>query len=79
MGHIVEINKNTRVYDIIKEYGDIAEVMKVFGVKRVGPFSIRRIITRFLTVENAARFHKVPLDEFLRMLNQAIESKHKGA
>ena len=75
----MEINENTRVYDIIKEYGDIAEVMEVFGVKRVGPFSVRRIITRFLTVRNAARFHKVPLDEFLHMLNQAIESHEKGA
>ena len=73
----MEINKDTRVYDIIKEYGDIAEVMEVFGVKRVGPFSIRRIITRFLTVKNAARFHKVPLDEFLQMLHKAIESKEK--
>ena len=71
----MEINKDTRVYDIIKEYGDIAEVMEVFGVKRVGPFSILRIITRFLTVKNAARFHKVPLAEFLEMLKKAIEYK----
>ena len=75
----MKINKDTRVYDIIKEYGDMAEVMEVFGVKRVGPISIRRIITRFLTVKNAAKFHKVPLDDFLQMLNQAIESSNKGA
>ena len=73
----MEINKDTRVYDIIKEYGDIADVMEVFGVKRVGRYSIRRIITRFLTVKYAARFHKVPLDEFLQMLHKAIESKEK--
>ena len=74
----MEINKDTRVYDIIKEYGDIAEVMEVFGIKRVGPFSIRRIITRFLTVKYAARFHKVPLDEFLQMLHKAVDSEERG-
>ena len=73
----MEINKDTRVYDIIKEYGDIAEVMEVFGVKRVGPFSLRRIITRFLTDKYAAKFHKIPLDEFLQMLQRAIESQEK--
>ena len=31
----MEINKDTRVSDILKEYGDIADVMEVFGVKRV--------------------------------------------
>ncbi|UYP46941.1 hypothetical protein NEF87_003226 [Candidatus Lokiarchaeum ossiferum] len=28
-------NKKTRVYDVIKDYGDIAGVMKIFGVKSV--------------------------------------------
>jgi hypothetical protein len=39
----MEINLNTRVYDILMEYGDIAEVMEVFGVKRVGRYFIRPI------------------------------------
>jgi len=60
----MEITKSTRVSHIIKEYGDIADVMEVFGVKRVVTFSIRRILTKFITVENAAKIHKVPLMSF---------------
>lgn len=67
------ITKDTKVYDIIKEYGDIAAVMEVFGVKRVGKFSIRKVITRVLTVERAAKIHKEPLDEFLSKLHKAVE------
>ena len=29
----MEITKNTRVSDILKEYGDIADVMELFGVQ----------------------------------------------
>ena len=72
----MEIIKDTIVLDILNEYGDIAEVMEVFGVKRVGRYSIRRIITRFLTVQRAAKIHKVQLDDFLRMLNEAVKMKN---
>jgi hypothetical protein len=60
--------KDTRVSDVLAEYGDIPEVMETFGVKRVGRYSVRRFITKVLTVENAARVHRVPLDEFLETL-----------
>ncbi|MDW7670495.1 MAG: DUF1858 domain-containing protein [Bacillota bacterium] len=72
---MMTITKETKVFDILEEYGDIADVMEVFGVKRVGKYSVRRLITRALTVERAAKIHKVPLDEFLNILNKAIESK----
>ena len=70
----MEITKDTRVSDILTEYGDIAEVMETFGIKRVGRYSVRRIITKALTVENAARVHRVPLDEFLEILQRAVRS-----
>ncbi|MFC2038202.1 DUF1858 domain-containing protein [Chloroflexota bacterium] len=73
----MDITLNTRVYDILKEYGDIAEVMEVFGVKRVGPFSIRRIITRFITVKTAAFVHHVPSDNFLKMVQNAVKKSSK--
>ena len=69
----VDITKDTKVYDILKEYGDIADGMETFGVRRVGPYSLRRLITRFLTVERAARVHKVPLDEMLAKLRDAAK------
>ena len=75
----MEINLNTRVYDILMKYGDIAEVMEVFGVKRVGRYSIRKILTRFLTVKRAAFFHRVPPDNFLKMVQNAVKSKDKSA
>jgi len=74
----MEINLNTRVYDILMKYGDIAEVMEVFGVKRVGRYSIRKILTRFLTVKRAAFVHRVPPDKFLKMVQNAVKSKDKS-
>ena len=71
----MEIARDTRVSDILTEYGDIAEVMETFGIKRVGRYSVRRIITKALTVENAARVHRVPLDQFLETLQQAVGAK----
>lgn len=60
----MQISKDTRISDILIEYGDIAVVMEVFGVKRVGKYSLRMFLAKALTVEWAARIHKVPLDEF---------------
>jgi hypothetical protein len=74
----LKITKDTRVSDILTEYGDIAEVMEVFGVNRVGPFSIRKFITRFITVKIAARVHHVPLDEFLSILETATQGDSKA-
>ena len=71
----MKITKDTRVSEILQEYGDIADVMEVFGVKRVGRYSVRSFLTKALTVEWAARVHRVPLDEFLNILNQAVENK----
>ena len=71
----MKITKDTRVSEILQEYGDIADVMEVFGVKRVGRYSVRSFLTKALTVEWAARVHRVPLDEFLAILNQAVENK----
>lgn len=76
----MEITKDTRVSEILEEYGDIADVMEVFGVKRVSGYSVRKFITKAITVETAARVHRVPLDEFLDKLHKAVEAKneHEG-
>jgi len=68
------ITKDTRVSNILEEYGDIADVMEVFGIKRVGRYSIRALATKAVTVEWAARIHRVPLDEFLGILEKAVSS-----
>jgi hypothetical protein len=67
----MEITKDTKVADILEEYGDIAEVMELFGVQRVGRYSLRALAAKALSVEWAARIHKVPLDEFLQILKEA--------
>jgi hypothetical protein len=54
-------------------------VMEVFGVKRVSGYSVRKFITKAITVETAARVHRVPLDEFLDMLHMAVEAKNEQA
>lgn len=71
----MQISKDTRISDILIEYGDIAVVMEVFGVKRVGKYSLRMFLAKALTVEWAARIHKVPLDEFLEILHKAVAKK----
>ena len=72
------ITKDTIVSDILEKYGDIEDVMGAFGIKSVGKYSVRKIITKFLTVERAAKIHKVPIDEFLSTLNKAIELKKEN-
>lgn len=66
------IDKDTKVSAILEEYGDIAAVMETFGVKRVGGFSVRKYLTKALTVERAAKVHRVPLDEFLVTVRTAV-------
>ena len=68
----MEITKDTRVSDILSEYGDIADVMELFGIKRVAGYSVRKMLTKAITVQTAARVHRVPLDEFLATLRQAV-------
>jgi hypothetical protein len=72
----MQITKDTRISDILSEYGDIAEVMEVFGVKRVGRYSLRMFLAKALS-GMGARVHRVPLDEFLEILNQAVASKER--
>lgn len=54
------ITKDTRVSSILEEYGDIADVMEAFGVKRVGRYSVRKLATKALTVEWAGLSEIVP-------------------
>jgi len=71
----MEITKDTRVSEILEEYGDIADVMEVFGIKRVAGYSLRKFITKAISVRTAARVHGKPLDEFLNILHKATEQK----
>ena len=71
----MEITENTIVFNILEKYGDIADVMETLGVRSMGKYSIRRVITRFLTVKRAAIVHKVPLGDFLDRLNTAVQAK----
>jgi len=73
-----EVTRDTLISEILDRYGDIADVMEVFGVKRVGPLSVRRLLGRFLTVERAAFVHRVPLEEFLLTLRAAIAKVSAG-
>lgn len=71
----MKITEKTYVSEILKEYGDIADVMEIFGVKRVGGYGLRKFITKFITVKTAAFVHRVPLDKFISMLENAINEK----
>ena len=73
----MEITKKTYISEILKEYGDIAEVMEMFGVKRVGGYGFRKFITRLITVRTAAFVHRVPQEKFLEDLIRATSAKRK--
>ena len=75
----MEITKDTKVSQILQEYGDIADVMEIFGVKRVARYSFRQFITKAISVERAAQIHRVPLDEFLAKLEKAIAFQEQNA
>ena len=71
----MKITEKTYVSDILKEFGDIADVMEIFGIKRVGGYGLRKFITKFITVKTAAFVHRVPLDKFILILEKAINKK----
>ncbi|MBL0308482.1 MAG: DUF1858 domain-containing protein [Bacteroidetes bacterium] len=75
----MKITEKTYVSEILKEHGDIAEIMELFGVKRLGGFSFRKFLTKFITVKTAAFVHRVPLEKFIRMLQIAIDRKSRSA
>jgi hypothetical protein len=74
----MKITKRTYVSEILREYGDIAQIMEIFGVKRVGGFGLRKLITRLITVRTAAFVHRIPLNNFLGMLETAIAEKSQN-
>lgn len=69
----LQITEDTKVSEILDEYGDIADVMEALGMKRVGGLSFRSIITKAITVKRAAKIHRVPVDELLDNLHIAVE------
>jgi hypothetical protein len=69
----MEITKDTRISEILDEYGDIAEVMELFGLQRVGRYSMRALAAKAITVEWAARIHRMPLDDLLVVLKKAVQ------
>lgn len=71
------ITEKTYVSEILKEYGDIADVMEIFGVKRVGGLGLRKFLTKFITIKTAAFVHRVPLDKFISMVENAVDEKAK--
>jgi hypothetical protein len=75
----MEITKDTRVSEIFDEYGDIAEVMELFGLQRVGRYSMRALAAKAVTVEWAARIHRMPLDELLVVLQKAVQVMNSSA
>jgi hypothetical protein len=76
---IMKITAKTMVSDILKEHGDIAEIMEIFGVKRVGNFGFRKLLTKVISIRTAAFVHRVPLEGFIRMVENAIAKKARLA
>ena len=68
----LQITMDTKISAILQHYGDIADVMEVFGVKRAGGLAVRKVLGKVLTVRRAAVVHRVPAEQFLRMVRMAV-------
>lgn len=73
----MKVTKDACVSAILEEYGGIADVMEVFGIKRVRRYSLRMLAAKAVTVEWAARIHRVPLNEFINILERVIGKKQE--
>lgn len=67
------ITRHTRISDILREYGDIADVMEELGIRRVSSYSFRAFLAKAITVERAARIHRVSTEELVATLRAAVE------
>ncbi|MCL1599584.1 MAG: DUF1858 domain-containing protein [Actinomycetia bacterium] len=74
----LEITEETKVSEILEEYGDIADVMEALGMKRVGGLSFRRVITKAITVKRAAKIHGVSTEDLLDKLHIAVTQIESG-
>lgn len=52
--------------------------MEVFGIKRVAGYTVRKYLTKALTVERSAKVHRLPLEEFLTTLRTATSYSGTG-
>ncbi len=71
----MEITKDTKVAEILEEYGDLPEVMGAFGVQQMGRYALQNPAARTVTVEKAARVHRLSLGALLDALNRAAATK----
>jgi hypothetical protein len=75
----LQVTPDTRVSEVLERYGDIADVMETLGVKRVGRFSVRRLLGKAITVRRAAIVHRLELDDMVTTLQTAIDRVHARA
>jgi hypothetical protein len=72
----MQVTPDTRISEVLKRYGDIADVMETFGVKRVGRYNFRRLLGKALTVRRAAFAHRISVEEMVHSLQSAIDKVH---
>ncbi len=71
------VTADTKIGEVLSRYGDIAEVMESFGIKRVGRYNVRRLVGSVLRVRHAAKLHKLETSEMVRILQEAINHVHE--
>ena len=69
------VTEHTTLTELVKEYGEIEEIMEAFGVKSTETNPLRREIAMNIAVERASRIKGMKLNQFIQQINQAIE-KH---
>lgn len=71
------VTPETKIAEVLSQYGDIADVMETFGVKRVGRYNVRRLLGKALTVRRAAFVHRLSVEDMVGTLQSAIDRVHE--
>lgn len=72
---LTEVNKDTKVFDIVDQYPATLQIFLDFGFSQMANPVMRNTMGRVATLDMATKMHNVDLDTFLKALNDKISEK----
>ncbi|HHT9109864.1 MAG TPA: DUF1858 domain-containing protein [Candidatus Brocadiaceae bacterium] len=72
---LLEVTKDTKVFDIVDAYPETLQVFIDFGFSQMANPVMRNTMGRVASIEMATRMHNVDMDKFIKALNDKIAVK----
>ncbi|MFO0793327.1 MAG: DUF1858 domain-containing protein [Candidatus Brocadiaceae bacterium] len=72
---LLEVTKDTKVFDIVDAYPGTLQVFIDFGFSQMANPVMRNTMGRVASIEMATRMHNVDMDKFIKALNDKIAVK----